>query len=217
METSPEKEYLRKFSAEDWAREMKERAEQRKFEPWDDLVTVEDYRKALEQYLGNLENLVGKKYLDVGAGFGSKLHEFLKRLGVEITNLDITPESVKFLKERREAGIVGDAFKLPVRESGFDGAIAVNLINTGSVMDREDLDGIFKEVYRVLKNHGHFIQSHFGYFVQPISKDKQLAAVEAAGFRNVQLIQNRLTSELTDLEPLTFIAEKVEKINGVYT
>jgi len=211
METNPEKEYLRKLSADDWIREMKERADRREFEPWTDLITVEDYRRALEQYFGNLDILAGKKYLDIGAGFGSKLHEFLKQIGIEITNIDITPESMKFLKEKGEIGIVSDAFRLPIREAGLDGAIMINLINTGSAMDSEDLEGIFKEVGRVLKDKGHLIQSHFGYFVQPIPKEEQLAAVSASGFENVQLIQNRLTAELAHLEPLTFIAEKSEK------
>lgn len=33
METSPEKEYSRKLSADDWIREMKARAERQEFEP----------------------------------------------------------------------------------------------------------------------------------------------------------------------------------------
>jgi len=210
METNQEKEYLRKLSADDWIREMKERAERGEFEPWVDLITVEDYRRTLEKYFGNLDVLAGKKYLDIGAGFGSKLHELLKQLGVEIMNIDIGLESVKFLKEKREDGVIGDVFKLPVQENGLDGAIAVNLINTGSAMDREDLEGIFKEIHRALKEKGHLIQSHFGYFVQPIPKDEQLAAVVAAGFKNIQLIQNQLTSKLAHLEPLAFIAEKAE-------
>ena len=208
MNNDPEKEIFRELSAKDWTREMKERAARKELEPWADLISEDDYLRSLEDYFGGLENLRGKKYLDVGAGFGSKLHSLLERLGVEITNVDISAEAIKSLNEKGNKGLVADAFKLAVKENYFDGAIAVDLINTSAAMDREDAEEIFGEIHRVVKKGGCFIQSHFGYYEDPIPKEEQLSAVESAGFQNVQLIENQLTTELAHLEPLAFIAER---------
>lgn len=210
MNYNPEKENLRRISDEDWIREMKERTARKEFEPWTDLIAEDEYLLALEKYFGSLENLKGRKYIDIGAGFGSKLHSLLEQLGVEITNIDISLESMKLLQEKGKRGVVADVFKLPIKDNSFDGVVAVDLINTSVAMDSEDLEEIFEEVHRVIKEGGHFIQSHFGYFKKPVSKEDQLSAVESAGFQNIKLIENQLTAELAHLEPLAFIAERWE-------
>lgn len=209
MGDNSEKEYQRKLSSENWIREMKQRAERGEFEPFTDLITEADYLQALERYFGNLETLRGRKYLDVGAGFGGTLHELLKRLGVEVINVDVSSESIKYLKEQGEKGLVATGFRLPFPEKSLDGIISVNLINTSAAMDQESVKDLFKEFNRVLKDKGHFIQSHYGYQGRTvITGDEQLEVLESSGFKNIQLIQNQLTESLSFLDPLTFIAEK---------
>jgi len=137
------------------------------------------------------------------------------RLEARVTNVDISPESIRFLKEgKREGGVAADAFYLPFKNGSFDGMVSLNLINTGAVMNRRDLEDIFCEMGRVIKEGGYLIQSHFGFYIKPLSQKDQLAVLESAGFQNIQLIENRFTKELANFEPLTFIAEKGEGAEG---
>ena len=203
-----ENEILGKFNRDFWIQEMKERLERDDLAPFPDVVTNEEYLKAFNQYFGNLDNLKGKKYLDVGVGFGSGLHELMKKIGVEVINADVVPEAIKFLKEKGEVGIIADVFKLPIKDGALDGVISSNLINIGVFKDINDIKEGFKEINRVIKNGGHFIQSHFGYFGNSVFVEDQLKALNSAGFDNVRLIENQTEKELPDLRSLSFIAEK---------
>ncbi len=197
-------------------RGMRERVREGNFKPWPDLVNVKVYQHALEQHYGSLGVLAGKKFLDVGAGFGSKLHEFLKRQRVKITNIDIAPESIEFLnKHLREPGFVADIFKMEqaVEEKAYDGVIAVNLFNYIAAQDREDLRDCFKQVHRALNDRGSFFQSQSGFIAKQISRDEQRVAAEEAGFGDIQLLKLMKVKgkpEPTYIEPLAFIARKVE-------
>ena len=208
MENNFKKEILGKFNRNFWVQEMKERLERGELEPFSDLVSKEEYLEAFKQYFGDIENLQGKKYLDVGAGFGSGLHELMKQFGVEVINADVVPEAIKLLKEQSEAGIIADIFKLPIKDGVLDGAISLNLMNTGAFKDIDDMKSGFEEINRVIKNGGYFIQSHFGYMSNPILIEDQVRVLDSAGFANIQLIENQMAKELPKLESLAFIAEK---------
>lgn len=201
----------RQFSEQSWKNEMRKRAERGELEPFNDLVTKEEYKKALEEHFGSLDSLKGKHYLDVGVGFGSGLHDLLQEHGVEITNLDISHDALKHLKKKtpQEPGVVGTAYALPFKDGSFDGVVSLNLINTSAGMDLWDVKDIFSEASRILKPGGDFIQSHFGYAATSVSRDKQLGALKLAGFdREPRLIENDMTRMLSFMEPLSFIAKK---------
>lgn len=163
MEAEGEKGVSRKLSADYWIQEIQQRAERRELEPWTDLINEEDYRRVLGEYFGNLESLQGKRYVDIGAGFGSRLYDLLQNLGVEIVNVDVVLDAIKTLKERREKGIVADTFRLPFTQNVAEGVVSLNLINMGATMDAKDIEDFCSEIYRILKPTGTFIQSHWGF------------------------------------------------------
>jgi len=110
--------------------------------------------------LGMLGPVAGKRILDLGCGEGTNAR-ILARRGAKVVGIDASREMIRLAreKEREEPlGIeyhVADAAQLPMLEDGsFDIVVAFM-----SLMDIPDLDGVLREVSRVLKKGGRFLFS----------------------------------------------------------
>ena len=112
---------------------------------------------AMFRMLGSVK---GKRVLDLGCGEGYNAR-ILARQGAKVVGIDASREMIRLAreKEREEPlGIeyrVADAARLPMLEDGsFDIVVAFM-----SLMDIPDLDGVLREVSRVLKKGGRFLFS----------------------------------------------------------
>lgn len=209
---NPEKQMIRGLVDQSWIDELKTRAEQKNFDEWNDIIQEADYLKNFEKYFGNLDYFKGKNFLDVGAGFGGSLHKLVKKLGANLHNIDISPEAIEFLKQQGETGHVSSVHALPIENNSLDGVISTNLLNTSVAMDKEDFENILKEIFRVLKDQGTFIQSHYGDTQMPLSSEEQLKIISEIGFKNLEIMENKRSSEIMHNSgysgDLAFIAKK---------
>jgi len=209
---NPEKQQIRNLTDSSWVKELKDRAEQKNFEEWNDIIQESDYLKNFEKYFDNLDYFKGKNFLDVGAGFGGSLHKLVKKLGANLTNVDVSPEAIEFLKQQGEHGHVSTVHALPIEDNSLDGVISTNLLNTSVAMDKEDFENILKEIYRTLKDQGVFIQSHYGDTQMPLSREEQQKLISEIGFKNFEIMENKRSSENMHnagySDDLAFIAKK---------
>lgn len=209
---NPEKSFIRQYSNDTWIKELKERAERKNFEDWNDLINEEDYIKYFEEYFGNPEYFRNKDFVDLGAGFGGILHSLVKKYGAKITNIDIAPDAIEHLKQQGENGIVASVYDLPQEDNSVDGIISTNLLNTTVATDKDDMLEIIKQAYRVLKENAPFIQSHYGDIQMPISSEEQVQFLKDVGFKDIKILKDLASSKLMHDNgyhgDLAFIAKK---------
>lgn len=105
--------------------------------------------------LMDLENLAGKRVLEIGCGMGFHT-ELMLRAGAKLTSIDLSPTSVNATRKRLEIkGIAGgdvrqmDAEKLEFPDAEFDMVWSWGVIHHSSHTGR-----ILKEIDRVLKPGG---------------------------------------------------------------
>jgi ubiquinone/menaquinone biosynthesis C-methylase UbiE len=105
--------------------------------------------------LSLLQNIRGKKILDLGCGTGIYT-KILKKKGAKVQGIDISPKMIEFAKQYVK-GVdfkVGSAYKLPYKSGTFDIVLASLVVHYFG-----NLDKAFKEIRRVLKKNGVFIFS----------------------------------------------------------
>lgn len=209
MSLNSEKQFSRYSSNDYWAHRMQRVINNGSIIVYDDLLEDKDYRKVFKEYFGSLDFFSQKNYLDVGVGFRNKIHNVLKDSGASIVNIDISSDVVKYWQEKGEKALLSDAFHLPSANNYFDGIICTNLINTRTIEDVFDLSELFQEFHRVIKDKGHFIQSHFGFCGSDmIVQEDQLGVLINSGFDKIQCIENQHNQNRISQHGLSFIAEK---------
>ena len=89
--------------------------------------------------------------LDVGAGKGFLLHDFMQAVpGIDVRGLDISSYAVENAKpEVRERLEVGNASTLPYPDKSFDFVVSVNTLHNLYI---QDLFAAIREIERVSKN-----------------------------------------------------------------
>ena len=201
----------RKYTIEYFREVLGKRLSKKDVDYYVDLITPEDYEYYLKNYIGDLEKLKGKLFIDIGAGFGSNVHDFLQKLGVRFINVDISLETLEYLENQgKGTGVLADALNLPFKDSSIDGCICLNFMNV-ALENIEDLEIFLGEVKRVLKPEGIFIQSNFGY--SKIDKRKILEYLKIFGFRDIKILEpldeiNRELIEEHNYDYFAFIAKK---------
>lgn len=106
------------------------------------------------------EDVVGKKILDIGCGYGwCELH-FLERGAKEIVGTEITEDDLTTIKEsiinKKAKFIIGDAINLPCKDGSFDTVVSWEVIEH---IPEHTENKMFAEVNRVLKKDGVFYLS----------------------------------------------------------
>jgi ubiquinone/menaquinone biosynthesis C-methylase UbiE len=106
------------------------------------------------------KDVVNKKVLDIGCGYGWFELNALKRGVKEIHGIEITDEDLKTVRENikdlRAKFKKGGALKLPFRDNYFDTVVSWEVIEH---IPKNTEDRMFKEVSRVLKKNGIFYLS----------------------------------------------------------
>ena len=123
---------------------------------YDDVLMLSDhYRRILSIHQKSLKQC--SRVIDLGCGTGNLTLKYLEE-GKDVTGIDISAESLGFLKKKVKNNdklnlIKGDICHLDMIESNsFDGAssmIVAHLV--------DDFEGHIKEAYRILKPGGIFI------------------------------------------------------------
>lgn len=152
----------------------------------------------------------GETVLDLGSGAGFDCFLAAKKVGKsgKVIGVDMTPEMVEKAKANaKDWGYSNVVFKLgeiedlPLPDRSVDAVISNCVINLSP-----DKRKVFAEVYRVLRPGGRFMVSdivltrplppelkesvgaYVGCIAGAVSKGEYLAAINAAGFKNVKII-----------------------------
>lgn len=115
-----------------------------------------------------LGNVKGKKILDLGCGPGL-YNRRLSKMGADVKGIDLSKGLIKIAKEENPNldFVVGDAEKLPYKNSQFD--IVLSTLVLGHL---EKWDRALGEINRVLKKGGIFIFSNYNPVVERTKKTK---------------------------------------------
>lgn len=130
---------------------------------YDDLVFDIDYKKYANNIFNILEkcNLKNANLLEIGAGTGNLTLELAKDKSLRILAFDNSIEMLnhayKKVKNFNNVNIIEyDMYKFPFSKFKFDAIISL-LDVMNYIIDRTDLEGIFKDIYSSLNKGGVFI------------------------------------------------------------
>jgi SAM-dependent methyltransferase len=152
----------------------------------------------------------GETVLDLGSGAGFDSFLAANKVGQKgkVIGVDMTPEMIDKAKENARKGSygnvefrLGEIEKLPVLDNSINAVISNCVINLSP-----DKAKVFREAFRVLKPGGRFmisdivllkelpasikesIEAYIGCLSGAVMKDEYLEKIKAAGFQDVQVI-----------------------------
>ncbi|OGN99575.1 MAG: arsenite S-adenosylmethyltransferase [Chloroflexi bacterium RBG_13_52_14] len=153
----------------------------------------------------------GETVLDLGSGAGFDCFLAADRVGKQgkVIGVDMTPEMVEKARENARKGSyknvefrLGEIEYMPVADSSVDVIISNCVINLS--LDKKK---VFKEAFRALKSGGRLmisdivllkelpasvresIEAYVGCIAGATMKDEYLRTIKAAGFRNVNIVE----------------------------
>lgn len=127
--------------------------------------SLEDFRKEAPKYLLSIEEMRGKKILDLAGGGEGRLVKDLRQHEIDAYGVDLLTDS----PNDREYLFKGDAKKLPFKDNDFDLIYNAWSMFDALYMGREtsrDLVQILNEIHRVLRPGGRvrIMGLQFNYF-----------------------------------------------------
>lgn len=152
----------------------------------------------------------GETVLDLGSGAGFDAFLAAKKVGSEgkVIGVDMTPEMIEKARENAKKGgyenvefRLGEIENLPTGDNSVDAIISNCVINLSP-----DKKSVFNEAYRVLKPGGRLmvsdivllkelpefvknsVEAYIGCLSGAILKDEYIGAIEEAGFRDVNIV-----------------------------
>jgi arsenite methyltransferase len=176
----------------------------------------------------------GETVLDLGSGAGFDCFLAANKVGEKgrVIGVDMTPEMLEKARENaRKSGYtnvefrLGEIENLPVADNSADIIISNCVINLAP-----DKNRVFKEAFRVLKPGGRLmvsdivlnqelpeiirnsIEAYVGCIAGASLKREYLGAIEAAGFQNVQVIEES-SFPVDDMSSDPIAQEIVESLN----
>lgn len=167
----------------------------------------------------------GETVLDLGSGAGFDCFIAASKVGStgKVIGMDMTPEMVEKARHNARRGgfenvefHLGEIESLPLSESQVDVVISNCVINLSP-----DKQKVFQEAFRVLKPGGRLMvsdmvllkelpevirksmEAYVGCIAGAIMKDEYLAAIEAAGFREIMVLgEDTYPIELMAADPI---------------
>lgn len=123
-----------------------------------DLTELRVFSSALENIKGNLPKEV--HILEIGSGpgiVGQSIKQYFvsKEIPAQLTIIDIEKESLAYNTDEKTVKVYGDNKSLPFPDKSFDIVCARSVIHYEKT--EEDVRRVFKEVHRVLKDGGFFM------------------------------------------------------------
>jgi ubiquinone/menaquinone biosynthesis C-methylase UbiE len=187
----------------------------------------------------------GETVLDLGSGAGFDCFLAASRVGEKgkVIGVDMTSEMIEKAKENARKGSyenvefrLGEIEKLPVLDNSIDAVISNCVINLSP-----DKGKVFQEAFRILKPGGRLmisdivllkelpklikesIEAYIGCLSGAVMKDEYLEKIRAAGFEDVQVIDETIFPvEFMANDPtlnkmiknLGVVAEKVKEVSS---
>lgn len=179
----------------------------------------------------------GETVLDLGSGAGLDAFLAARRVGKSgrVIGVDMTPAMIVRAEENAKHGDyenvefrLGEIEDLPVADNAVDVVLSNCVINLSP-----DKPQVFREAYRVLKPGGrlmiadivlleelpepvkHSVEAYTGCVAGAMLKDEYVAAIRAAGFEDVRIVQRR-SFPGEDLENGPSVATSIEE-SGLMT
>jgi len=170
----------------------------------------------------------GEVVLDLGSGAGFDCFLAADKVGEtgKVIGVDMTAEMIEKARENTRKGNyrnvefrLGEIENLPVADSSVDVVISNCVINLSTEKKR-----VFEEAFRVLRPGGRVmvsditllkelpaelkssIAARVGCVAGAMTREEYLATMEAAGFRNVDIISEVSTNEIYDSATLRDLA-----------
>ena len=107
--------------------------------------------------------------LDVGCGTSNILNELIKEgiskgIGIDFSEILISKLKNNFLNESKLEFILTDCIKLPFQDNSFDFIYDKGTLDSliSTIESTKNINLMIKEIYRVLKPNGHFIEISYG-------------------------------------------------------
>ncbi|MCK5248012.1 class I SAM-dependent methyltransferase [Candidatus Bipolaricaulota bacterium] len=100
------------------------------------------------------------RLLEVGAGTGRD-GRFFADEGCNVTCIDLSPEMVRFCRDKGLEALVMDVAELSFEDESFD---AVYSFNSLLHLPKDELPGVLQEIRRVLRREGLFYLGTYGGF-----------------------------------------------------
>lgn len=173
----------------------------------------ENYLNSFEkkQMIPLLEDVRGKKLLDVGAGTG-RLSVELYKMGAEVTALDLSEEMLKELnkKNRHISVVIGEAERMPFPDQSFDIVCAAFLI-----VHLKNPLLFFDDAYRVLKDGGLLLVSNINQKDPPKVKTEEGEIVIESFYHRPEKIMEMLQSLAFSVEKEIFVKENDVWVNQI--
>lgn len=162
-----------------------------------------------EHILQLLNEVQGKKILDVGAGTG-RISIPLSDLGGEVFALDSSEEMLKVLKRKKPhiTTILGDAEHMPFKNNMFDIVLA-----TFMIVHLKDPTRFFDEAYRVLKPGGQLVVTNINQKEAPAVKTKEGKIKIESYYHRPEKIMSSLKNLAFSIEKELFVKERELWIN----
>lgn len=171
----------------------------------------ETYTRVLIGHFGSIDALKGKSFIDIGSGLGNSLHDLLINSGASVTSFDISPDIVAYLQATGKPALEGSIYSISAPDSSFDGAISTNFLNSGACPDEADFVDAFRQIHRVVRPGGIFLQAHFGGLgSEDHVKALQLRALAEVGFVDIRELETLAGNGEAD-DSLAFIAVRSGK------
>jgi arsenite methyltransferase len=216
----------------------------------EDYSNVEGYHKEADLSLGcgiptGMADLKeGDTVIDLGSGAGNDVFIARKIVGEagKVIGIDMTPEMVmRALQNNQKLGYKNVEFVLgEIENMQYIASNTADVVISNCVMNLvPDKEKAFKEIHRVLKITGHFSISdivYSGYLPEGVlaaeemyagcvagasEKNKYLGIIEATGFRNIQIKQERLINIPDDILLKYISTDELDKFrqsgSGIYS
>jgi SAM-dependent methyltransferase len=167
----------------------------------------------------------GEVVLDLGSGAGFDCFIAAAKVGEtgKVIGVDMTPEMIEKARQNAQKGQfenvefrLGEIEKIPVSKDEVDVVISNCVINLSP-----DKEQVFKEAFRVLKPGGRLmvsdmvllkelpevirrsVEAYVGCIAGAAMKEEYLAAIEAAGFRDINILgEDIYPIELMTADPI---------------
>jgi ubiquinone/menaquinone biosynthesis C-methylase UbiE len=156
---------------------------------------------------------LGNHLLEIGAGYGAATSHLQQRVP-RVTSLEYDKRSTQRLRFHHDGGpggaVRGDAAQLPFADQTFSSVVAILVLHHLRSTDAQD--GMFAEVFRVLRPGGVFLTFeitdswlyravHYRSTFTPIVSKSAVARLTAAGFSGIAIKQRTAAYRLRAFRP----------------
>jgi cyclopropane-fatty-acyl-phospholipid synthase len=141
----------------------------------------EAQRRKLELVARKLQLKPGDHLLDIGLGWGNMAFVALER-GCHVTGITLAQEQAAFVRGEAERRGYSDRLEIVIEEAGrlpFPDATFDNVVTIGATEQTEDIELLFQEVSRVMRDDALFLQHSMTAPYEPVVPSPEAEFLQA--------------------------------------